>query len=136
MPIVIDASIAAAWFLPDEEAPLADHVLRKLPHTGGVVPDLFSHEIRNILVSNERRHRIHASDSTQFLLRLRELQLQKDSMQNEETVMALARRHSLTAYDAAYLETALRRGEPLATLDRALTHAGLNENLDLVSLKS
>ena len=136
MPTVIDASVAAAWFLPDEEAPLADLVLRELPRTGGIVPDLFPHEIRNILISNERRGRIQPSDSAHFLVRLRDLRLERDNMQNEETVMALARKHSLTAYDAAYLETALRRGDPLATLDRALRSAGLAERIELVSLTS
>ena len=35
----------------------------------------------------------------------------------------LAARHQLSTYDAAYLELALRRGLPLATLDSALLAA-------------
>ena len=136
MPIVIDASIAAAWLLPDENSPVADEVLRNLPHTGGIVPGLFLHEVRNILVSNERRGRIHPADSARFLMRLLDLQLMQDDMQHGETVMALARKHSLTAYDAAYLETALRRGDPLATLDRALRNAAADEGLQVASQDS
>ena len=57
-------------------------------------------------------------------------------MQHDDTVMALTRKHSLTAYDAAYLETALRRGDSLATLDRALRRAALDEELDVISHQS
>jgi predicted nucleic acid-binding protein len=38
-------------------------------------------------------------------------------------VLSLARAHRLSAYDAAYLELALRRGLPLATLDDKLRAA-------------
>jgi predicted nucleic acid-binding protein len=37
--------------------------------------------------------------------------------------LALARAHRLTAYDATYLELALRRGAPLATFDQKLAEA-------------
>ncbi|WP_233472371.1 type II toxin-antitoxin system VapC family toxin [Cupriavidus respiraculi] len=35
----------------------------------------------------------------------------------------MAREHSLTAYDATYLDLALRNGAVLATLDKALARA-------------
>ena len=38
-------------------------------------------------------------------------------------MLALARGHRLTIYDAAYLELALRADAPLATLDRQLASA-------------
>ena len=40
-----------------------------------------------------------------------------------QTMLSLARAHKLSAYDAAYLELALRRGLPLATLDDKLKAA-------------
>ena len=132
MPIVIDASLAASWILPDEHSPIAEQVLRDLPQEGGVVPDLFLHEIRNILVTNECRGRIQATDSAQFLLRLRNLQLYQDDMQDDQTVMALARKHGLTAYDATYLETALRRGDTLATFDHSLAEAANREHIAVI----
>ena len=45
--------------------------------------------------------------------------------------MVLAREHALSAYDSAYLETALRRGDSLATLDRALAAAAAAEGVAL-----
>ena len=123
MAMVVDVSIAAAWCFPDEGADAAERALNDLPRTGGVVPGIFQHEIRNVLVVNERRGRIDRTDSARFLMRLRNLHLLHDDAHDEEAVLALARDHMLSAYDAAYLETALRRGDRLATLDRALANA-------------
>ena len=115
MAIVVDVSIAAAWCFADEQADAAEQALDKLPQLGGVIPGIFRYEIRNVLVVNERRGRIDQAGSARFLMRLRDLRLQQDDAHDEDTVMALARKHGLSAYDASYLETALRRGDSLAT---------------------
>lgn len=133
MAVVIDASIAAAWCFPDERAQAAERVLDILPQTGGVVPGLFRHEIRNILIVNERRGRIDRTQSALFLSRLRNLQLAQDDSHDEDTVLALARNRRLSAYDASYLETALRRGDSLATLDRTLARAASAEGVAVIA---
>ncbi|MCY3672119.1 MAG: type II toxin-antitoxin system VapC family toxin [Alphaproteobacteria bacterium] len=133
MAVVIDASIAAAWCFPDERAQAAERVLDILPQTGGVVPGLFRHEIRNILIVTERRGRIDRIQSVRFLTRLRNLQLAQDDSHDEDTVLALARNRRLSAYDASYLETALRRGDSLATLDRALARAASAEGVAVIA---
>ena len=132
MAIVVDVSIAAAWCFPDEQANAAERVLEELHPLGGVVPGLFWYEIRNVLVVNERRARIEPADSARFLMRLRDLRLQRDEDHDEDSMMALARTHSLSAYDAAYLETAVRRGDSLATLDRDLASAAAAEGVTLI----
>ena len=130
MAIVVDVSIAAAWCFSDEQAEAAERVLDDLASLGGVVPE---HEIRNVLVVNERRGRIDHAGSTEFLMRLRALRLlQGYDAHDEDTIMALARKHRLSAYDAAYLETALRRGDSLATLDRELARAAAAEGVALI----
>ncbi|MGA3024296.1 MAG: type II toxin-antitoxin system VapC family toxin [Bryobacteraceae bacterium] len=48
-----------------------------------------------------------------------------------DDVLDLAERHSLTVYDAAYLDLALREGLPLASLDNALCKAALNSGVVL-----
>ena len=133
MAVVIDASIAAAWCFPDERAQAAEQVLDILPQTRGVVPGLFRHEIRNILIVNERRGRIDRTQSVRFLTRLRNLQLVQDDSHDEDTILALARSRRLSAYDASYLETALRRGDSLATLDRALARAASAEGVAVIA---
>ena len=52
---------------------------------------------------------------------------------DEDTVLALARNRRLSAYDASYLETALRRGDSLATLDRALARAASAEGVAVIA---
>ncbi len=132
MAIVLDASIAAAWCFPDEQAEAAERVLDDLSRLGGVIPGIFSYEISNVLIVNERRGRIDQTESTRFLMRLRSLRLMQDVAHDEDAVMALARKHGLSAYDAAYLETALRRGDSLATLDKNLAKAAAVEGVDLL----
>jgi predicted nucleic acid-binding protein len=46
--------------------------------------------------------------------------------------LLLARRFGLTAYDAAYLELAKRKGLPLATFDKELIEAAAQEGVALV----
>lgn len=132
MAIVVDASIAAAWCFPDERADAAERVLDELPRLGGVVPAVFRYEICNVLIVNERRGRIDQAGSARFLMRLRDLRLVRDDAHDEETVMSLARGHVLSVYDAAYLETALRRGDSLATLDRSLASAATAEGVAVI----
>lgn len=131
MAIVIDVSVAASWCFPDEDV-AAERVLDDLPLQGGVTPSIFWYEIRNVLVVNERRGRIDEADSERFLMRLRNLRLLHDASHDAATLMALARKHGLSAYDAAYLETALRRGDSLATLDRHLGAAAAAEGVTLI----
>ena len=82
---------------------------------------------------NERRGRIDRTQSARFLTRLRNLPLAQDDSHDEDTVLALARNRRLSAYDASYLETALRRGDSLATLDRALARAASAEGVAVIA---
>ena len=132
MAIVVDASVAASWCFSDERADAAEQVFRELQRDGGVVPGIFWYEIRNVLIVNERRGRIDLADSARFLVRLRGLRLLNDESHDEETAMALARKHMLSVYDSAYLETALRRGDSLATMDRALAAAAVVEGITVI----
>ena len=132
MAVVLDVSIAASWCFADEQSEAAERTLDELPRLGGVIQGIFRHEMRNVLIVNERRGRIDQAGSARFLLRLRELRLLQDDAHDEEAVMALARKHRLSAYDATYLETALRRVDSLATLDRNLADAAAAEGIAVI----
>lgn len=123
MALVLDASIAAAWYFPDEDSALATRVARGLATAPAVVPALFWFEIRNTAVVGERRGWTTAEDTARFLGRLDALPLEVDAEPVGPDLLTLARDHRLTAYDAAYLELARRRGVPLATLDDRLAAA-------------
>ena len=130
MAIVIDASVAAAWCFPYEEgSPAADAVAMQIVGESGIIPGIFWYEMRNVLIRAEWSGRIDPEGTEHFLKRLEELQMEMDQGHGEAETLALARRHQLTVYDAAYLETALRRQAKLATLDAALAAAAAAEGV-------
>jgi predicted nucleic acid-binding protein len=132
--LVVDASIAAAWVLPDENGAVADAILHRVAAGGGVAPGLIWHELRNILLMAARRGRLPEAEIVPSLLRLRRLPLESMDMaaSGDAGVVTLAARHRLTAYDAAYLVLAKNRALPLATADRALRRAADAEGVELV----
>jgi len=129
MPFVLDASVAAAWFLADEDDATATRAATRLAEDTAVVPALFWFEIRNLLVVGERRGRATVADTARFLARLDGLPIEEDGRASGADLLALARAHALSAYDAAYLELARRRAVPLATLDRRLAAAAAAEGI-------
>jgi predicted nucleic acid-binding protein len=132
MPFVVDASVAACWFMPDERHPIADAAFRRIAQEQAVTPVLWWYEIRNVLIVSERRGRLDSAKSARVLRLLSGLPVAVDTEVEEETLMQLARRHRLTVYDAAYLELALRKGCPMATLDAALSIAARSEGVPLI----
>ena len=132
MAIVIDASIAIAWCVRDRPGVVyADAAIDRRELEGILAPDLFWHEVRSVLLVGERRGRIDAGTTEDHLKDLRGLFLQTDNSQDDDQITALARRHGLSGYDAAYLETAMRRGAKLATLDRKLARAAASEGASI-----
>lgn len=127
--LVIDASMALAWIYQREkpkESACADRVLATLKHTSVIVPSLFHIEVANALLVGERRKIVTEAQVIDFLTKLKYLPINVDhvsSMDRQEQVMAFAREHNLTAYDATYFELALRFDAVLATFDRALVNA-------------
>lgn len=127
---VIDTSVAAAWCLRDEERTAeADLIIARLKDEKAIVPGLFWHEIRHALIKAERTGRIDELSAEIHLIRLYNFYLITDHDQNNQTTLDLARRHNLSAYDAAYLETARRHSTHLFTFDRSLSKACLAEGL-------
>jgi predicted nucleic acid-binding protein len=123
MVFVVDTSVTLNWYFADEIAPEADAAFASIGTRDAVVPVLWWFEVRNALVMNERRGRLDVSRTVEILAHLETLPIRADSAQDSETILALARVHRLTVYDAAYLELARRLDAPLATLDQALATA-------------
>lgn len=135
MSLVIDCSIALAWYFEDETAEASDAVLKQVIKEGAVAPSLWRFEVANGLQMAVRRKRINAAYRDRILANLAGLNVAVDSESDAHAWSAtvqLAERHSLTVYDAAYLELAKRRGYTLATLDVALIKAGRAELVPVV----
>jgi predicted nucleic acid-binding protein len=132
MPFVIDASVAVCWFMPDERHAIADATFRRIRLDPAVTSVLWWYELRNVLIVAERRGRLDSAKTARVLRLLRGLAVATDADVEEEALMQLARRYRLTVYDAAYLELALRKHYPLATLDAALSTAAQAEGVPLI----
>ncbi len=132
MSLVIDCSVVLAWSLADENEDSATEALRRTIETGAIVPQIWWYELRNALLMNEHRGRITPQQLANMLADIMALGIEMDSEHDEAGIFAFARRHSLTVYDAAYLEVAFRRGLPLATLDRRLAAAAAAEGVVVI----
>ena len=132
MNFVLDASVAAAWFFPDEDDAAANAAAVRLADAAALVPALFWFEIRNLLLVGERRGRVLPLDTAGFLTDLDGLPIEVDRVPSSSDLLIIARAHALSVYDASYLELARRHAMPLATLDRRLAAAAIKEGLDLV----
>jgi predicted nucleic acid-binding protein len=123
---VLDASVTFAWLFRDEADAGTDALLDALRTHGARVPTLWWLEVVNVLVVAERKGRLTAADAARFVALLERLPITIDRSTPDRaanSVASLARAHRLSAYDAAYLDLALREGLPLATRDEALRQA-------------
>ncbi|NER32766.1 MAG: type II toxin-antitoxin system VapC family toxin [Oscillatoria sp. SIO1A7] len=124
---VLDCSVGISWFMPDETNDDAEAILAFLGEgSEAIVPSIFWLEIVNVLLVAERRNRIGEEDVTEALAMLSALRILVDAntvQQSTGATLELARQYRLAAYDAAYLELALREELPLATIDNRLAEA-------------
>ncbi|MBX7147813.1 type II toxin-antitoxin system VapC family toxin [bacterium] len=126
MKLVIDCSIAMSWCFEDEISEEADKILNEITRYELVVPVLWWFEISNVLVVAERKKRMKSAHSNQFIRTLKMYPFTVDTLQVEhrlDDILAFARKHLLTFYDASYLELAHHMDCALATKDKALIKA-------------
>ncbi len=137
MSLVLDSSVALAWVYSDETTEAIRRLFDQLSESGAWVPGLWRLEVANILEVGVRRGLHDAAFRDSTLADLAILPIQTDIETDRHAWGAtsrLAERHRLTVYDAAYLELALRRELPLATLDHELRVAAKAENLQLLGV--
>jgi predicted nucleic acid-binding protein len=130
--VVVDASVALAWCFPDESSDYADSVLIAVENQTIIVPAIWAVEITNALLVGERRKRIRQPDVRRFVELLKGLDITEDAQAVAETVSGifpLAQEYRLSAYDAAYLDVAIRREISLVTLDANLQKVALAAGL-------
>ena len=132
----MDCSVTMGWCFEDEKDDSSEVMLDLLVTWGAAVPSIWSFEVANILLVGERRKRITKLDSSNFLSFLSALPVTVDDSSTERAlgpILVLAREQGLSAYDAAYLELAMREGLPLATRDKALRRAAVLLGISIVS---
>ena len=110
----------------------ASEARKRLRRESLAAPSLWWFELRNALVQGERRGRLTETRTARFLRYISRLPITLDRAPDETRVLALARRHRLTVYDAAYLEVAMRLALSLATLDEELATVARSEGVPLI----
>jgi predicted nucleic acid-binding protein len=124
---VLDASVALSWCFEDEANTYADRILDLLAHGAEAqAPAIWPLEIYNSLLTAERRKRITAAESANWLNKITALKISIGAPLNFREagdILSIAREYGLSMYDASYVELARRAALPLATIDRKLDAA-------------
>jgi predicted nucleic acid-binding protein len=127
MELVLDCSLALAWIVPEEGSKAAERLLSRIDKESKLwIPVLWWYELSNALTIAQRRGRLNDSDALRLIELYRRLPLFTDTLLGADAVFrfrSLAQLSNISAYDAAYLELAQRRGLALATLDGSLKKA-------------
>lgn len=136
--LVVDASVALAWGLPDERSPFADQVLDAIAETGSLAPSLWIPEVLNGALAAERRKRLSGDEAEALVMMIEALHRRRivkvvdlDAGHALAQLHPLARTLGISAYDAVYLLLARIEALPLATLDGALARAAKQAGVQL-----
>ena len=134
---VLDTTVTMAWCFADEATPLSEAILDRLSNLAEIanVPALWLYEVVNVTELAVRKGRIPEEKAREFLKSIAGLPIGIESptrTQVLDTVRGLAHQYKLTAYDAAYLEMAIRKNLPIATFDTALVNACRLAGVELI----
>lgn len=131
--MVIDASVAASWFLKSQATRRAGELLANREAHAFVAPIYFAVELRNVLLLAERRAAITTAKVEENILRASVLiDIEHGDVHAEaEDAMGTARAFGLKLYDAIYLTKALKEGRGLASRDRQLLEAASAAGVDV-----
>ncbi len=132
---VLDASVTMAWCFTDEETPETRALFAQMRTSAAIVPAIWPLEVANVLLIGERRQRLTQTQTAQFVQLLHTLAITVDSgmiLSTFLSVVAIGREYGLAAYDASYLELAMRQSLPLATHDVQLRAAATRAGVPLL----
>ncbi len=136
MAFVLDCSVTMAWIFPDEAAEATDRLRDSLVESKAFVPSLWPVEVGNALLIATRRGRVRVAEWSEIRANLEALPIEIDPVTTSRvwgTSLQLAETHQISAYDAMYLELAVRLQLPLATLDRALLTAARDVGIEALT---
>ena len=129
MSFVLDNSVTMRWFFgggKPRELAYAGKVLDAMKRAGALVPVTWGLEVANVIARAEAKGLVTEARGGAFLEMLEGVDIGADTATFHRALsdtLQLARRYKLSAYDASYLELALRHGIALATLDADLQNA-------------
>jgi predicted nucleic acid-binding protein len=123
---VLDASVTLSWYFEGESDAYADGVADQFPDVQAIVPAVWPLEIANAVIMGERRKRGTVVTAAQFAANLSALPIAVDEAMLSRVfneILAIARAHNLSVYNASYVELAVPAGITLASMDNELRAA-------------
>ncbi len=140
MRFVLDNSVSMRWLFGDGGAAdlaYAERILHLFEdaENAAIVPAIWPLEVVNVIVRAEARGWLTESRGAEFVGLLNAMAIDVDHATTARAMtdtLQLARRFGLSAYDASYLELALRQGLALATLDSDLRAAATKVGTSMV----
>lgn len=135
MAFVLDNSVVSGWLLESQASTYSEAVAQRLQTSRAIAPPLLPMEYTNVLRTACKRQKINAAQAHEMLAMLAGLPIDIDTTApNPALLLDLALRYDLTSYDAVYLDLALRRSLPVATLDMALANAAMVAGVGVVAM--
>lgn len=133
--VVVDASVAVKWFLPEIHSEAAERLLD--PELSLCAPDLVLSEIANTLWKKTRRGEIAPQNTSEILIAFSRIPIELVSCGNlVPAALMLANSLDRTVYDTLYLTLAIARSGVFVTADRkfhfAVVQAGLAQYIRLI----
>ena len=117
--VVVDASVAVKWLVPEVHSPAARALLRE--EAVLLAPDLIRAEVGNVLWKRWRRGDLGTAEVDAALEDFRRFPLEVHSSEPLlEGAWAIARESGLTVYDSLYVALAVTQQARLVTADRRL----------------
>ena len=134
MSFVLDNSVVSGWLLDSQASTYSEAVAQRLQASRATAPPLLPMEYTNVLRTACKRQKINAAQAQEMLSMLAGLPIDIDTTPpNPAQLLDLALRYDLTSCDAVYLDLALRRSLPIATLDQALANAAVVAGVGVVA---
>ena len=137
MPLVLDASIALAWYLPGQGNDYAAAVYDRLNRGAdqASAPLLRRVEFASVLLRSHRRGEVSEAHALQALADVEQLPIALFDIQlNGIEIFRLGKRYHLSGYDAVYFELAKRLNLPIASADRGIRSAAANHGVPVFKL--
>lgn len=137
MSLVLDSTLALAWFFRDKQNEAVRDVLHSVARKGAHVPQVWRLEVANGMQAAMRLKLIESWYRDACLADLAALDIEADLGTHEAAfaeTLRIAARFSISVYAASYLELAQRRGLPLATLEAPLKDAASALGLTLIDI--
>lgn len=132
---ILDCSVAMAWCFEDEVTAYSEAILDSLSEQKAIVPTIWPLEVCNVLLMAIRRKRIKKATAAAFLDRLSEFPIELANNKAISTISGifeLGDSKKITSYDASYLNLAMSRNLPLATLDKKLAKAAKSVGVKVI----